>query len=124
MTSPLSELVKNIEKKKTLAAREPGFDPITRRIRLGKINRAKEDLSELLFEYKVLLRSRAAFILLTGSNADKFNSVATEDFGCFSVNADDFYKDITARVNQRMYTNYTTSPNLFDQVSSEFEDMA
>ena len=105
-TNELKELVKTIEKTKTLAESDAGHDVQTRRIRLGKINRAKEDLKELYESYKNELKSRAAIILLTGSKSQKFNEIATsDDFGCFSVNGEEFYNEITSRINSRLFTN-------------------
>lgn len=124
-TSALKDLVKTIEKTKTLAESDAGYDVQTRRIRLGKINRAKEDLKGLYEEYRNELKSRSAIILLTGSKSKKFNDIATsEEFGCFSVDGDEFYNEITSRINSRLFTDEMASPSLFNLINDKFEEVA
>ncbi len=118
------EIIEEIEEKKEIAGRDAGTDPKSRVVRLGKIKRAKEDLKELYLEYRQHIQSKAAFIICTGSTCAKFDSIAEGVWGCFSVDPEEFYEDITCEVDKRHYTNQISSRALFDLVGSAIEEKA
>lgn len=124
MANQLKVLADEIAEKKHVAEQDPGFDPLSRRVRLGKIQKAKEEVKELIEQYREEIRLNAAFILVTGSNAEKFNSVAVKDFNCFSVDANDFYDKICENIDKKLYTGYTSSPNHFNLVGARLEEVA
>jgi len=120
----LESLVKSIEIKKTLATSEVGNNPATYNVRLGKIKRAKIDLEELYLEYRKEVQRRALFIIVTGTQADKFADIAEEEFFCYQMNSNSFYEDIVADINPRLYTNTIATPSLFDMIGGIFEEKA
>lgn len=128
MSDELKSIIDEIEKKKKIAVGRKTLadivDPYARRTKLGHIKRAEEDLKTLYKEYRTLLHGRAAFILVSGSQCDQYSKMAEEDFGCFSVDAEDFYKAIIEKVPPKLYTNVTSSPSLFEHLMARFEERA
>jgi len=124
MENNLAELIETIKKKRELANSSPGEDRTSYNVRLGKIKRAKEDLKQLFLDYRRSIQESSAFILVTGTNAEKFASTSEEDFACFSLDAEDFYKDLIEKVPPRLYTDYSSSPAVFDYISAHFGDRA
>lgn len=124
MSSNLKELGESIKKAQTVAASDPGTEVNQRRMRLGNIMQAKEQLRGLKQEYRKELSSRAAFIVVVGTQANKFAEIAETEFSCFSVNADDFYTELTNKVPAVLYTNVSSSQNLFEHVGAALEDRA
>jgi len=122
--SDIEALVKEIEVKKLLANSEPGTNPLSFTSKKGKIKRAKIDLEELETEYRQEVKSRALFIIATGTQADKFAKIAKEEFYCYSLDSNQFYYDITEDINERLYTDAVTSPALFDILGKTFEEKA
>jgi hypothetical protein len=121
----LELLIKDIQTKNTIATSDPGSDPNSRRTRLGQISRAKEDVAEMTSQYREELSRRAAFILVTGKQADLYSQLASGDlFGCFSVNPESFYEDLVNKIPERLYLNQPSSPSLFDHLGVHFEDRA
>ena len=84
----LELLVEEIEKKNLVAEAKPEQTSITYRVKLGKMKRAQEDLKDLYLDYRTMIQNRAAFIVVTGSSAERFTSLAIDEFGCFAANAD------------------------------------
>jgi len=128
MSNSLESLVKTISEKKALIGSKKEVmeldNPHVVRTRLGHINRAQEDLKDLYREYRSELQSRAAFILVIGSKAGEFAAEAETGFGCFSLDADTFYKDILEQVPAQLYTNRASTPGLFDHFAARFESRA
>lgn len=120
----LNDLVKEIKNTKEVASLEEDHNPLTRRVRMGKIKKAKEKLDDLYIEYKDALREKATIILVNGSEAGKFEEVATNEFGCFSVSADSFYSELISDIHERLYTNYSSSPSLFNAINDKFEEIS
>ena len=120
----LKELVDKINERKIVAESNPGHDPMTRRVKLGHVNRAKEDLKDLFYKYRTALQDTVFFILVSGNKSSEFADIANEEFGCYSLDADKFYEDILNQVPERLYTNTHTSPTLFDHFSARFGDVA
>lgn len=124
MSTNLKELGDKIKKAKSVASMDPGTDVHQRRMRLGNISQAKEQLKVLGQEYRKALIPRAIFIIAVGSLSDKFAALAESDYSCFSVNADGFYSEVTAKVPPVLYTNVASSQNLFEHIADAVADKA
>jgi hypothetical protein len=124
MSTSLKELGESIKKAQTVATSDPGTDVNVRRMRLGNIMQAKEQLRLLNQEYRKALISRAAFAIVSGSQADKFAKLAEEEFSCFSVNVEDFYAEMTDKVPAALYQGVSSSQNLFEHIGAALEDKA
>lgn len=98
-------------------------DPRTYTTKLGHIKRAKENLKSLFLDYRKAVMNRAVFILTKGSQSQSFVDVATQEYGCFDVDAEALYEAIISQVNERYYQNQTSSPALFDLLMSSFNDV-
>ena len=120
----LKELATEIKKQQKIAESDPGTDIATRRMRLGKINQAKEKLEGLNLEYRKMIMSSAIFIIATGKDAKKFASVAEKTGGCYSVNGEEFYKDLIEGVPETLYVNKTATGNLLEFISNNLEEKA
>jgi hypothetical protein len=124
----LKHIVDTIQAKKDLIAMEKDIinieDPTAQRMKLGHIKRAKEDLKQLFMDYRRELQSRAAFIVVTGGKSDKFAKTAEDDFGCFSVDAEEFYRQIADQVPEVVYKGKTANQSLFEHLMARFEDRA
>lgn len=124
MASNLKEIGESIKKAQAIAKSDPGLDINSRRMRLGNINQAKEQLVGLGQQYRRELLSRAAFAIVVGPQAEKFAKLAEDEFSCFAVNVDDFYNEVTSKVPPVLYTNVSSSQNLFEHIASAFDQKA
>lgn len=122
--STLKELAEQIKKQQDIANSNPGTDPQTRRVRLGNITQAKEQLKDLRLSYRKQLLASAVFVIVTGDQADKFAKTAEEKYSCFSVNAEDFYNEMIAKVPEVLYKDKISSGNLFEHIGNALEDKA
>jgi hypothetical protein len=93
-------------------------------MRLGNIMQAKEQLRILGQEYRKALISRAAFTIVTGTQAEKFAKLAESEFSCFAVNVEDFFNEVTAKVPSALYQGVSSSQNLFEHIAAAIEDKA
>lgn len=123
-TNELESLLEVIKLKKEIADQPIEENLVNYRVKLGKKKKAQEDLKELFLDYRDSVRKRAAYIVVVGANSQKFAEVSEKDFGCFKYHADDFYKEITAKLNKHVYLNKTASPNMFDIIGGHFEEKA
>lgn len=128
MSNPLESLVKTIAEKKALVKSEKEVkelnNPHVVRTKMGKINRAKEDLKELYKEYRTEIQKGSTFILVSGKQAKKFAELASAEFGCFSLDPNTFYNEILDQVPEQLYVNKTAGPALFDHFMAKFESRA
>lgn len=124
MSTNLKELGDSIKKAQAVSKMDPGTDVNVRRVRLGNIMQAKEQLRLLSQEYRQALIARSTFIIVTGSLASKFSELAEAEFSCFSANAEDFYTEMTAKVPAVLYQNVASSQNLFEHISAAIEERA
>ncbi len=92
-----------------------------RRARKAK---AIEDLKRLKRNYREALMRSAVFILVTGSEAKEFESIATNQFGCMASELEGFYQDLAGRVHPTLYLGKETNANVFDVVGRHLEDLA
>lgn len=122
----LKELGKELKKLTTIANSDPNkaTDPQKRRMLLGNITQAKEKLQGLQLEYRKLIMQRAIFILVTGPKSKEFSSIAEKSYSCFSVNADDLYKDLIKDVPESLYVDKVPSNQLLEAISNNLEDKA
>lgn len=90
--------------------------------RRGRKNQAIEQLKVLKRDYTKELLKSALFIVSTGQNREDFAKVASEDFGCFVADPDEFYKDLAGRVPEVLYLGKEGVSNLFDVLGRHLED--
>lgn len=124
----LKHIIDTIKAKKDIIALEKDIisieDPTAQRMKIGHVKRAKEDLKQLFMDYRKELQSRAAFIVVAGDKSDKFSKLAESSFGCFTVNAEDFYRDIADQVPEIVYKGKSANQSLFEHLMARFEDRA
>jgi len=116
--------MEQIKKTKAVAEQDPGTDVNTRRVRLGKISQAKEQLKSLYMDYRKEIMANALFMIASGPEGEKFAKSATKYFDCFSFQADDFYSSILEKVPSRIYMNKNASREFFEHLAARFEDRA
>lgn len=124
MSTSLKQISDEIKKQRNIASMDPGQDPQTRRVRQGNIMQAKEKLKDLMLSYRKQLLSNAVFIIATGDESEKFANIAEEKYSCFSVNVEDFYQELIAKVPTVLYENKISSGNLFEHIGTALEDKA
>lgn len=124
----LETIVGNIKKKQEVVESENKVkeltDPHVLRTKIGHIRRAKEDLKDLYLEYREIIKDKAVFILVTGSQREKFATIASKQFNCFHLDAEILYKELVDKVPPRLYTNYKASAALLDHINARFEEHA
>lgn len=120
----LKQLVKEVKIATEKANVEIGNDPRTYTAKLGKVRRAKEDLKELFIQYRNEVRNRVVFILPTGESSDAFSKIATEELGCFAVDAEGPYKDTIVNINPALYNKHPFDPAILSTLTNYFQDVA
>jgi hypothetical protein len=118
-------LIKEIEKNRTIAETPipEDADPRTLTTRIGHQKRAKQNLQDLFLDYRKHVAQNAVFILTSGKQDKSFIDLATEEYGCFEVSADEVYEKIADGINPRNYMNSSATPGLFDMLMSVFNDI-
>lgn len=92
--------------------------------RLGLKRAATETLKRLKLDYRNELMASTVFIVVTGDNNKSFVDVASSgNFGCFSVDPDRFYKDLTSKINPSLFGRESVK-NLFNIAGNILEDKA
>lgn len=124
MYSSFQEIINDIQIQKAIAESDPGNDPRSYVVRLGKIKKAKADLADLYTDYRKVFQNLTIFIAATGSKAESFAKIAQEEYGCFAVSVDDFYTSLVDRVNPALYENKACSSQVFDLINDYFEEYA
>lgn len=101
----LSTILKEIETNRPQAEADVSMgSPDTYGGRLGLKRAATEALKRLRLQYRNELMTSTVFIVVTGSGKDSFATTASgETFGCFSTDPDDFYKDLSSRINPSLF---------------------
>jgi hypothetical protein len=75
-------------------------NPSTFTGRMGLKRAAIEKLKRLARDYRKELMTQSTFILVTGTGQEDFIKLASSDaFGCFSVDPDRFYRELSQRVS-------------------------
>jgi hypothetical protein len=119
----LEQLLTEINKQKKDA--EIDIDAVDPRVRehvKGKIRRAKNQLEQLYVEYKNEILKRSVFIMATGQNARSFANIAEEEYKCFKIDGDTFFKDIVDEVHPDLYEGKTVNSSVFEVLNNLLED--
>lgn len=121
----LSNVLKEIETTRPQAEMDVQMgSPATYGGRVGLKKAAIESMKRLKRQYHKELMSSTLFIVVTGSAENAFSNLASGDsFGCFSVDPDEFYKDLTSRINPSLFGRESVG-NLFNIASNILEDKA
>jgi hypothetical protein len=78
--------------------------PNTHGGRIGLKRAATETMRHLKLDYRNELMESTVYIVVTGSERDSFNALASsETFGCFTADPDEFYKNLTSRINPTLF---------------------
>lgn len=121
----LENILKSIEVLQPTADMDPMIGPYETAVgRKGMQRQAVERISDLRLEYKSVLSQTGLFMVVTGPQRQAFADLAESDtFGCFSVDADDFYKSLIAKINPISFGRERTS-HLFTVASNALYDRA
>lgn len=121
----LSTTLKEIESNRPNAAINPNVGPPeTLNGRIGLKRNASEAIKRLKLQYRKELMAQAVYIVVTGANRNTFSEVASgESFGCFSVDPDDFFKDLSSRIDRSLFGRENTK-NLFNIAENILYDKA
>lgn len=92
--------------------------------RLGRQQRAVENLKDLKVQYRKELRDSAVYIVVVGSAKDDFTNTATESFGLFSANPTELYNDLANRLSPGLYQSNASTHDLFQVFGRHLEDKA
>lgn len=92
--------------------------------RRGRKARAQEELKMLRQEYSDLLLKGALFIIAVGTKSAEFNEMAENEGNCLRAGAEDLFEELATRVHPDLYTNKSSTSNLFDVVGRHLEDKA
>lgn len=96
----------------------------TFRGREGMKRAAIDRLEQLKTDYRKALIESTFFIILTGAARGTFNDVASNpDFECFSVDPDNFYRDLASRVDVKLFGRESTK-YLFNIANNALYDKA
>lgn len=72
--------------------------------RTGLKRAAVETMKRLRLDYRNALLSQTAFIVVTGPHRNEFNDLASnENFGCFSADPEEFFKDLTSKISPTLF---------------------
>lgn len=99
-----------------------GGPPETLNARRGRKSQSIESLKRLKRQYQQELLLNSVFIIATGSGRDEFTKSATEEFGLFSADPEQFYADLAKRVPETLYMGKTNVSNIFEIVGRHLED--
>ena len=121
----LSTILQEIEKTKPTATLDLTLgNESTFRGREGMKRAAVDRLEQLKTDYKKALIESTFFIILTGANRTLFNEVASNpDFECFSVDPENFYNDLSSRVDTKLFGRESTK-YLFNIANNALYDKA
>lgn len=91
--------------------------------RRGRKRAAEERLKQLRYDYSILLRESAVFLIVVGSERDALTELLDPAFNCFKANPEELYSDIVGRINESLYGRDSTS-SLFGLASRYLEEKA
>lgn len=118
----IQETINEIKKLRPLAIEDVDSGPSsTLTVRRGRKMQAIERLKTLTEEYSQELIKSALFIVVSGENKEDFISSSSK-FGCFSVDSEEFYKDLSGRVPTSLYLGKSSVSNVFDVLGRHLED--
>jgi hypothetical protein len=79
-------------------------NPLTLGGRTGLKRAAVEATKRLRTDYRNALLTQTAFILVTGPHRNEFSELASnENFGCFSADPEEFFKDLTSKISPTLF---------------------
>ena len=119
----MQQIVEEIKKTKAIAEEKLEQDA-TYRVKYGRQVQAKERLRELWFEYRKEVLENSVFILVAGDKSEKFANVATKEFQCYGVNAEDLYKDLLRQIPSKVYMNQIGSRSFFEHIQGRLGERA
>lgn len=101
----LGNILKEIETNRPQAEMDVTLGtPATYGGRVGLKRAATESIKRLKLQYQKELMTSTLFIVVTGTERDTFSTLASgETFGCFAVDPEDFFKDLTSRLDTRLF---------------------
>lgn len=119
----LQTTLEEIKKVKPFAEEDTNSGPVeTLNARRGRKSQAIESLKRLKRQYKQDLLLNSVFIIATGSERADFTKLATEEFGVFSADPEQFYQDLAKRVPPTLYLGKQGVSNIFDVLGRHLED--
>ena len=119
----LSRILDEINQQKEIAQQDLNvISPKALPYKKGQVNSAKQKLENLYVDYKNEVLKSAVFILVTGSESEKFASIAEEKFKCFSVDGKAMFKDILNKVNPQLYKNKKINSFVFEVFGNILEE--
>lgn len=121
----LSNILNEMELNRPAAEMNPNVGPLeTLNGRIGMKRNASEANKRLKLQYRKELMAQAVYIVVTGANRDSFTEVASgEEFGCFVADPDEFFKDLSSKIDKSLFGRETTK-NLFNIATNILEDKA
>ncbi len=101
----LSKLITEIEANRTNAESDVHTgNPSTFNARIGIKRAAVSAMERLTDQYNKELLASTVFIVVTGASRAAFAEMAAGPaFGCFSTDPEDFFKDLTSRIDQSLF---------------------
>jgi len=122
----LAETLLEIKRLKKLAKEDVETGNIaTMNARRSRKRNAIEALKEQKNVYKRELMRTSLFIVVTGSTAEQFKTIANKNFHTLSADPDLFYKDLASRVPSALIKKSNTSiGDIFDVLGRHMEDKA
>ncbi|HEX9804388.1 MAG TPA: hypothetical protein VGA67_01795 [Candidatus Dojkabacteria bacterium] len=121
----LKEILKNIERNKEIASRDPEAVPHEiAAVARGDIMRSKENLKELFYQYKNALKERVIFIMVNGKASKKFAETVDKNFSGMSFKAEEFYTKLVDQVDPQNYENKSLGNSMVDILSAVLENRA
>ena len=121
----LKQIIDKIKVQQPLANENvEASDQSTLNARRGRQKQAIEQLKLLRDQYTQELMRTATFILVVGSESEEFSKLLSTEYGAFSADPEEFYKELAGRVNLQLYKGRDASSSVFDTLSSHLEDMA
>lgn len=119
----LTKIIEEIKQTLPFAHEDVEAGPVeTLKGRRGRKNQAIERLKQLKREYRRSILDTAVFIIVTGDKREAYASIA-KNFSCFSVDPDEFYKDLANRIPPTLYQSESLI-NLFEIIGRHLEDKA
>lgn len=101
----LTTILKEMEKNRPNAEMDVTLGtPSTYGGRVGLKRAATESLKHLRLDYRNELMRTTLFIVVTGPDRNEFSQLASnETFGCFSVDPDDLFKELTSKISPTLF---------------------
>lgn len=120
----LKQILENKENLTKISKQKAVGDPRTFSVKEGKIKRARQDLLDMYNLYRQMVYQKSIVILSSGEHADSFNSIASEEFGCYTVDGLGIFKEIAEKIDKVYYSDHVATSHLFEIFSSLFEEIA